>query len=106
MLQASVVSCAPSAHLTELTLCFGLLCLPEVRALARGTGTVGEGHKGMLLCRPSPPTKSSWPQDAVHGEELGLLSREQCGSQDRRARGGTGVPAFHKSCRPIPFELT
>lgn len=33
-----------AAHLLEFALCFQLICLPEVRALARSTGTVVQEH--------------------------------------------------------------
>lgn len=38
-------SVSVAAHLLEFALCFQLICLPEVRALARSTGTVVQEHR-------------------------------------------------------------
>lgn len=72
----------------ELTLCFGLLSLPEVDPLPRGAGAVEERHR---VC---PPIEV---KDTVHSEELG----EQCtfwGLRSSKDSGGlekTQSTSFH-----------
>lgn len=72
----------------KLTLCFGLLSLPEVDPLTGGAGAVGERH------RVYPPIEV---KDRVHSEELG----EQCtfwglrSSKDSAGLGKTQSASFH-----------
>lgn len=41
----------------EVTLCFGLFVCQTLEPPAKGEGTVGAGHKGVLLYVPHPPAK-------------------------------------------------
>lgn len=97
MLQPRVVSCAPcpiaAALLMELTLCFGLPCLPEVRASCQGCrGGRGEAQG----CAHLP--RSGQPQHTVHSAELGVLSEEQSTFQGRRSSGDCGGPGEDPEC--------